>query len=70
MCRHAAQRSSPGLAASPGCYGWDGGFGPTFVVDPRDELVAVLMVQGLMGGPNDDVIKRDFLNLAYSAIDT
>jgi CubicO group peptidase (beta-lactamase class C family) len=30
---------------SNGSYGWDGAFGTTFWVDPREQMVAVLMVQ-------------------------
>jgi len=57
------------VAASPGCFGWDGGFGTSFLVDPHEELVAVLMIQRMMTAPDDDRIKRDFLTLAYRAID-
>jgi CubicO group peptidase (beta-lactamase class C family) len=32
-----------GLAASPGRYGWDGGFGTTWASDPAEDLVAILM---------------------------
>jgi CubicO group peptidase (beta-lactamase class C family) len=57
------------ISASPGQYGWMGGFGTSFVVDPAENMVAILMVQRLMTGPNDTKISDDFLTLAYQAID-
>jgi CubicO group peptidase (beta-lactamase class C family) len=36
-----------GPAASPGSFGWQGGFGTTWWADPREDLVAVLMLQRL-----------------------
>jgi hypothetical protein len=32
-------------------------------------MVAILMMQRMMTRPDDDRIKRDFLTLAYQAID-
>ena len=58
-----------GIADSPGRYGWDGGFGTTFIVDPSEEMVAILLTQRLMRGANDTAINQDFLTLAYAAID-
>jgi len=58
-----------GVAAVPGRYGWDGGFGTTWVSDPRENLVAILLIQRLMGSPDSTDINGDFLTLAYQAID-
>jgi CubicO group peptidase (beta-lactamase class C family) len=33
------------LADSPGRFGWDGAFGTSWYVDPREDLVGVLMIQ-------------------------
>jgi CubicO group peptidase (beta-lactamase class C family) len=57
------------VAASPGRYGWDGGFGTTFIADAAEEMVAILLTQRLMRGSDDTAIFRDFLTLAYQAID-
>jgi CubicO group peptidase (beta-lactamase class C family) len=57
------------IFATPGSYGWDGGFGTSFIVDPAEEMVAIFMIQRMMTRPDDDAIKRDFLTLAYQAID-
>jgi CubicO group peptidase (beta-lactamase class C family) len=54
---------------TPGAYGWDGGFGTSFLIDPTEEMIAILMIQRMMTRPDDDAIKRDFLTLAYQAID-
>jgi CubicO group peptidase (beta-lactamase class C family) len=57
------------ISATPGRYGWMGGFGTSFVVDPAENIIAILMLQRLMTGPNDTKISDDFLTLAYQAID-
>lgn len=56
---HAAR----GTLLSDGSYGWSGGQGTHFFVDPEEQLVGILMVQT----PNDEV-RRDFENLAAQAI--
>jgi len=58
-----------GLAPSPGSYGWMGGFGTSWWTDPREDLVAVVLIQRLMTGPNDVTINADFATLAYQALD-
>jgi CubicO group peptidase (beta-lactamase class C family) len=57
------------IGATPGCYGWAGGFGTTFIVDPQEEMIAIFMIQRLMTSPDSDAINKDFLTLAYQAID-
>lgn len=57
------------FASTPGAYGWSGGYGTTWRNDPAKGLVAVLMTQvGMMPGEGLQMF-RDFLNLAYAAID-
>jgi CubicO group peptidase (beta-lactamase class C family) len=58
-----------GIAATPGRYGWDGGFGTTWRSDPREEMVSLLLIQRVMTAPHDSVLNEDFLTLAYQAID-
>jgi CubicO group peptidase (beta-lactamase class C family) len=55
--------------ANPGSYGWAGGFGTDFIVDPAADMVAILLVQRVMRGPNDGALNEEFLTLAYQAID-
>lgn len=56
-------------ASTPGQYGWDGGFGTTWRSDPGEEMIAILMTQVSMISPKGPPLFRDFLTLAYSAID-
>ncbi len=55
--------------ANSGSYGWSGGFGTSFIVDPAADLVAILLVQRLMRGPNDIALNEAFLTLAYQSIE-
>jgi CubicO group peptidase (beta-lactamase class C family) len=56
---HAAR----GTLLSDGTYGWSGAQGTHFFVDPKEQLVGVLMVQT----PNNEV-RDDFENLVAQAI--
>jgi CubicO group peptidase (beta-lactamase class C family) len=55
--------------AKPGSYGWSGSFGTNFIVDPAADMVAILLVQRLMRGPDDGALNEEFLTLVYQAID-
>jgi CubicO group peptidase (beta-lactamase class C family) len=57
-----------GVAAVPGRYGWDGGFGTSWNSDPHEDMVGVLMMQRLFDPVVTD-IHGDFWTLAYQAID-
>lgn len=54
-----------GYRVSPGSYGWDGAFGTHFWVDPKEQVVGVLMVQ--TDNPNRQ-LDRDFENAVMQAI--
>jgi CubicO group peptidase (beta-lactamase class C family) len=56
------------IAAVPGRFGWDGGFGTSWASDPHEDMVAVLMVQRLFDPVVID-LHADFWTLAYQAID-
>jgi len=56
------------IAASPGRYGWDGGFCTSWWCDPREDLVAILLTQRLFDPVVGDIF-ADFATLAYQAID-
>ena len=49
---------------SPGMYGWLGIYGTVFWVDPRERLVAIMMVQQYPGSP----VATAFQPLVYQAI--
>ncbi len=56
------------ISASPGRYGWDGGFCTSWWCDPREDLVAILLAQRLFDSVVDDIFV-DFATLVYQAID-
>lgn len=54
-----------GYRLSDGSFGWDGAFGTHFWVDPREQIVGILMVQ--TSNPNRQT-DRDFENAIMQAI--
>jgi CubicO group peptidase (beta-lactamase class C family) len=56
------------IAASPGRFGWDGGYGTSWASDPNEDLVAILMTQRPVF-PNPPGIDLDFWTSVYQAID-
>ena len=62
------KRTAP--AAVPGSFGWDGAFGSSWWVDPKEQLVGVLMAQrrpDVLGIP---LTVRDFWTSVYQLIDS
>jgi CubicO group peptidase (beta-lactamase class C family) len=57
------------LAAVPGRFGWDGGYGTSCYVDPEEGMVGILMTQRLWESPSPPTVQRDFWTSAYQAID-
>jgi CubicO group peptidase (beta-lactamase class C family) len=57
------------LAGVPGRYGWDGGYGTSWYVDPKEDLVGVLMTQRVWDSPRAPAVQLDFWASAYQAID-
>jgi len=57
------------IADSPGSFGWDGAFGTSWSVDPREQLVGVLMTQRRPDVLNIPNLTRDFWTSAYQLID-
>ncbi len=57
------------LAASPGRYGWDGGYGTSWYVDPKEELIGILLTQRLWEATGIPKVLLDFWTSAYQAID-
>jgi CubicO group peptidase (beta-lactamase class C family) len=57
-----------GIAAVPGRYGWDGGYGTSWWSDPREELLAILMTQRA-AFPLFSGVYLDFWTSVYQAID-
>jgi CubicO group peptidase (beta-lactamase class C family) len=57
------------VAGVPGRYGWDGAFSTSLYVDPREDMVGVLMAQCLPGALRLPPVVLDFWTSAYQAID-
>jgi CubicO group peptidase (beta-lactamase class C family) len=54
-----------GYRVSTGSFGWDGAFGTHFWIDPKEKIVAVMMIQ--TNNPNRQ-LDRDFENAVMQAI--
>jgi len=52
------------LAVSKGAYGWAGGTGVSFWIEPAEDMVSIYMVQGGSGGN----LRRAFENAVRQAI--
>ena len=57
------------LAEGPGSFGWDGAFGTSWGVDPRERLIGVLMVQRRPDRLALPPVTLDFWTSAYQLID-
>jgi len=56
------------VAAVPGRFGWDGGYGTSWSSDPIENMIAILMTQRV-GFPLLSGVYLDFWTSAYQAID-
>ena len=54
-----------GHRVSSGSFGWGGAYGTNFWIDPKEQLVGVLMIQ-MQGGSPDT--RRDFQNAVMQAV--
>jgi len=57
------------VAAVPGRFGWDGGYGTSWSSDPKEDMVAILMTQRVWDSPSPPGVYLDFWTSAYQAID-
>lgn len=55
--------------ATPGRYGWDGGYGTSAHADPAEDMAGVLMTTRMMESPRLPAVFSDFWTSAYQAID-
>ncbi len=53
---------------SVGTYGWDGGLGTTWKVDPKEKLIGILLTQKAFSSPSPPPVCVDFWNSAYQVI--
>ena len=57
------------IADTPGKFGWDGGFGTSWYVDPAEEMVTILLTQASFTSADPPAVVHDFWTGAYQAID-
>jgi len=57
------------IFATPGRFGWDGGYGTSAHLDPAEDMIGILMTQRLMDSPVPPKVFRDFWTSAYQAFD-
>jgi CubicO group peptidase (beta-lactamase class C family) len=57
------------VAGVPGRFGWDGGYGTSGYMDPKEDMVAILMTQRVWDSPAAPPVYLDFWTQAYQAID-
>jgi CubicO group peptidase (beta-lactamase class C family) len=50
-----------------GAYGWDGGLGTTWLVDPNHDLVVIVLTQRMFETPDPPQVHRDIQAAAYAA---
>jgi CubicO group peptidase (beta-lactamase class C family) len=51
-----------------GAFGWDGGLGTSWLVDPRQELIVIVLTQRLWETPTPPAVHDDLQDAAYVAI--
>jgi CubicO group peptidase (beta-lactamase class C family) len=64
----AVQVARTGPVRSVGSYGWDGGLGSSWVTDPREDLIGVLLTDQLWASPSPPPLFQDFWTCAYAAL--
>jgi len=57
------------IFATPGRFGWDGGYGTSAHLDPAEDMIGILMTQRMMESPMPPKVFRDFWTAAYQAFD-
>ena len=74
--QHVGDEDLPGLVTwgfcqavlANGCYGWDGGLGTSWLVDPVHDLVVITLTQRMFDGPTTPQAHRDIQVAAYAAL--
>ncbi len=52
-----------------GSYGWAGGFGTTWLMDPGRDLTVIVLTQRMSDGPEPLAVHAEFQRAAYAALD-
>jgi hypothetical protein len=51
-----------------GAFGWDGGFGSSWLVDPANDLTAIVLTQRMFETPEPPRVHRDIQAAAYAGL--
>jgi CubicO group peptidase (beta-lactamase class C family) len=51
-----------------GAFGWDGGFGSSWLVDPANDLAVIVLTQRMFETPEPPKVHRDIQAAAYAAL--
>jgi CubicO group peptidase (beta-lactamase class C family) len=51
-----------------GAFGWDGGLGTTWLVDPSQDLTVIVLTQRMFESPDPPKVHRDIQAAAYAAL--
>ena len=51
-----------------GAYGWAGGLGSTWLVDPHRDIVTIVLCQRLFDSPQPPAVHRELQDAAYAAV--
>jgi CubicO group peptidase (beta-lactamase class C family) len=51
-----------------GAFGWDGGLGSSFLVDPKRDLVVIVLTQRVFDSPQPPAVHSDVQDAAYAAL--
>jgi CubicO group peptidase (beta-lactamase class C family) len=51
-----------------GAYGWDGGFGSSWLVDPNHDLVVIVLTERMFESPEAPRVHGDVQAAGYAAL--
>jgi CubicO group peptidase (beta-lactamase class C family) len=51
-----------------GAYGWDGGLGTSWLVDPNHDLAVIVLTQRMFESPEAPNVHRDIQAATYAAL--
>ncbi|HEY7071008.1 MAG TPA: serine hydrolase domain-containing protein [Acidimicrobiales bacterium] len=64
----SVQVARTGPTYSVGSYGWNGGLGSSWMNDPREDLIGVILTDQLFSSPALPPVHQDFWTSAYAAL--
>ena len=54
--------------APTGAFGWDGGLGTSWLVDPRHDLTVIVLTQRMWDSPGLPAVHQEIQAAAYAAV--